>query len=297
MKATVRMVRPRKIVDTSLILPLREAGLSYVKIANRLGISHDTLTRRLKDYAKPLRKTTQNPYAKPPPSSDVPVSTNTTTPAFAILPQLSAHHIAHSIAYVGKQPKNSASWAFGNTTASRYEGEGYVINAYKSRLVVWVSGVKGDTTEEIVGRARGRARGILAQFCARHALAPDWATFTDKSIPEYNLTNEALNEALIPILGEDRQKAKEAGLLPGDSTHPDQVEAVGLAGAKNVDSLMWLLKEFPKDWAAERGVVKDLAAQITLHLSVMKGMEANNERIANALEEMRNYYKEMRSKG
>jgi hypothetical protein len=118
----------------------------------------------------------------------------------------------------------------------------------------------------------------------------DWKTFTEKSEPHYNLDDDRLNEVLIPIIAAGGDKAKQAGILPGDASHPDQVEFTGATGRQAYDRLGWLLNDFPQDWKAEREVVKEFAINIKSH------MAAINE-IRDTLKEMRNYYKEMRSKG
>ena len=170
--------RPRKDVDVALILQLRDQGLSVRKIAEayngqvsekdlRLGrdkihriLSEKPAVRKTLSEKHPRRKVEKRGKSKP---KSVNAST-TPTPSNSELPQ--AHHIAFSLAYKGKQPLNSQAWKFGWTKVSRYEGENYVLNSYKRKLVLWLRGIEGASTKEINAKARGVAEDRLAFFTA-----------------------------------------------------------------------------------------------------------------------------------
>jgi len=94
------------------------------------------------------------------------------------------------------------------------------------------------------------------------------------------------NDAMREIIKSDKSKAKEQGMLAGDSTHPEQVEFVGERGRANFDGIMYAITESPKiiektNATLDRldGTVAELSKEIRLHLRVMHKMERYLDRI------------------
>ena len=50
------LARPRKKVDLQKVIELYRAGYSTSKIEEMVGVSHDTILRRLKEAGHPIRR-------------------------------------------------------------------------------------------------------------------------------------------------------------------------------------------------------------------------------------------------
>lgn len=137
-------------------------------------------------------------------------------------------------------------------------------------MLVWIHGVKGEDSSDLKAKARGRGRSVIAQFAQEHGLTPLWGDYREIPEPEYVLESGPLNTALMEVLGPRRMESKEKlGLLPGDTTHAQNIEAHHLPGEISIDSLYWLTHTFPDDWRAERGIVKEFAVNMKLHLAAI----------------------------
>jgi len=277
------MARPKKALDVALILKLHAKGLSARAIAKQVDVSRMTINRVLchpPSFVPVLCHPTPNqkPSSLDVKCKDVEVSgtkpstsdslSSKNTPSASSVSATttlgSGHRIAFGVSYEGEQPRSIRKAHIGRgkgSDAYLFEENGCTVKVYTTRIVVWPHGIKGNSSEEILGRARGRARSVLAEFKARYSLGMVLGDDTVKQLTEaeFNLEYGEVNDAVMEILKEAPEEAKKEGMLPGDTTHPGQVEFVGDVGRKRFDRLMQLLTEdTDKDKEIEKAKVKFL---------------------------------------
>ena len=153
---------------------------------------------------------------------------------------------------------NSASWeVVRGVRKARYEGDGWVIDTNKHRLLVWLNGsIEGATMAEIEDRARGRARATLAQFGQRFGLKIDWTGFRKTTESEITMDGP-INEVMFEVIKEVAAEAKALGIVAGDSSHKDKVEFKG-EGRKVWEGLMYVSNQLPADIRSIGDRVADL---------------------------------------
>lgn len=277
------MSRPKKPLDLGKVAGMRAAGLSYRAIARACGTSHVSIWKLLintsadvKVNTSPLLiNTPQNPSSEmerngsspaPPcasPTSEHPPSTRLPQLAFA-----SIHRYWFSCAYAGKQPELGKRVDYANNSYYVREEKGqYRLEAHPHRLKVWVYGITGQDTPDLKARARGRARAILGEIAREWGLVPDWKDFRETSAPEYVLTEEPLNQAVMAVAGQDKEESRQKlGGVPGDSTHQRNFEAKEALGEATIDGLAWMSHELPEDVRMLKAAMEELRGVISLLL-------------------------------
>lgn len=294
------MARPKKTDKLNEVLILHQQGLSSRKIAERINfaLGYRTIQNIIKEAGQKLGKNPSNVdnpmlgknWAKTgqkPPTSEKPTCgyklplinhvessptwENASPPSSTTRPFASIHRFWLSVAYSGAQPSFGRLIPYKNNVYYRSETEDYTLEAHKHRLKIWIHGVKGSDSSDIKAKARGKARSALALVASQNALSLDWATFKEIPEPEYVLESGPLNDALMDELGPKRKESEmKLGLIPGDSTDPDNVEAHGKPGEVSLDGLYWLTKDFPDQFASFARGLKEYNENLKLHLEVMR---------------------------
>ena len=203
--------RPRKEIDVSRIATLRAAGLSVRAIASVLGnVSYSRVYSELKNNKKTPTSETTIPRS----SGECLPNTSNTAP-------LAAHNTAFSLAYKGTQPVSLDKFVLNNNPYYRFEYGKDVVLAHKNRILVWINGTKGATPEETEGRARGRARAVLAEFAQDKDITLVWGDFGGVTSPHFTVEDKELNEWLLA-----QPEALAAHKLKEETTsHRKQVQA------------------------------------------------------------------------
>jgi hypothetical protein len=277
------MARPRKALDMNLILELRGKGLSARKIAERLGgVSYRTILRLGHDLGqnvgtKPIPLTPKASLVRSPTREPHPTLTR---------PFASIHRFWLSLAYSGVQPTTGIPTPYKNNVYYRIETEEYTLDVHKNRILVWIHGITGEDSSDLKAKARGRGRAVIAGFAQQHGLTPLWSDYREIPEPEYVLEPGPLNTALMGVLGPKRGESKEKlGLLPGDTTHQQNIEAHHTVGEISIDSLYWLTHTFPDDWRAEREIVKAFAVNMKSHLAAISELRDAVRELRDAVKE------------
>jgi hypothetical protein len=286
-------MRPKKKIDLELVRKLHGEGQPYSKIARQLGVSHDTIARRIyaKPYAKPITsEPTQNPTQNPSAKLDVPNTTVIAPPPLALG---TGHHLLWTGSYKGEQPTSLESYRYGTNecnSASIFKKENVLIRIHKHRFEVYCNAIVGDTTDEMKGKAWARGRMALADIAREHSLVVDWRTIERRfdlhinfTLPTHQKADTLVMEA---VRREPLRAKEELGMLAGDRSHPDQVEFTGKAGENSFDGLSYAIKGLPGDMAFVREALagfKEYNENIQLHLAAIRELRSAVQELRDAV--------------
>jgi hypothetical protein len=202
---------------------------------------------------------------QPPPSVRVPLE----------LPQLELgkmHKLLLIVPYTGQQPHSERASHYGKNRENvgyLFETENGVIIAHKHKIQVWLRGITGDTSKEMLERATGRARVVAGAFAKAHSINLDWKNVVayDKIHINFTEEHEMVDNLVYNIVKQEPGRAEtELGILAGDHSHPDQTEFVGDKGKMSFDALSFAIKQLPV-LAVRIGEYND---NIKLHLDTLK---------------------------
>jgi hypothetical protein len=250
--------RPRLVLDSKKLLELKAQGLSYRKIAKSMEISHTSVNSWWKRTGKELEKNWKrtrpanleaNTTVLKPTIPATLAPDKTTTPTTLELGV--AHHLLWTGTYVGKQPISSETYRYGTNDcnfASVYHRGDITLRIHLHRFEIYCNKIIGDTTEEMKGKAYGKARELLRDIAIANDLAIDYAHIERKWELHINFTktHQESDKLVLGMVQQEPARARdELGILAGDRSHPGQTEFVGDKGGMSFDALSFAIKQLP----------------------------------------------------
>jgi hypothetical protein len=231
----------------------------------------------------------------PPSESELTTNTNNSMLGRKIDKRIhSTHKIKLSMPYSGEQPKEGGiEKAFGRYLTARqyiFHRGTSTIGSYKNKIVIWVRNPGGILTSEQRINAKADGYRVLREFAQEHKIALEG--YLEKvDLSHHVVENDALNDALKPMVSNYKQIKKRLGTAVCQTSHPGRIEHEGKArvdrivrGDKVAEGLENLVLDFPDDLkkiqhaialqteAINKQTAADisLASNIQLHLQVLQ---------------------------